>query len=26
MPMSDGMDAKFYVVLYEAITPVVGHA
>lgn len=23
MPMSDGMDSAFYVVLYEAITPVV---
>ncbi len=26
MPMSDGMDSKFYVVLYEAITPVVSNA
>jgi hypothetical protein len=23
MPMSDGMDSKFFVVLYEAITPVI---
>jgi hypothetical protein len=26
MPMNDGMDSKFYVVLYEAITPVVSNA
>lgn len=25
MPMSDGMDENFYVVLYEAITPVVSN-